>query len=149
MKTVHWLRRTLNGECFFVSMEEAAKPSRPDGGARLRLVCVALLIVFSPSAVALLVVFSPSAHATMPFLTPMPDDRSPPSCERWAAQQDGDAIYAWGQQDGGGSSKDVAALRLALYCLGDPAPEIIGFGSSAGFDRDYCERHRRAAICAR
>jgi hypothetical protein len=41
----------------------------------------------------------------------------------------------------------VAVRRLADDCLGKPKPEIVGFGSSAGFDRDYCRHHPRQKIC--
>ena len=40
--------------------------------------------------------------------------------------------------DDGNSDRAVAVRRLADDCLGKPKPEIVGFGSSAGFDRDYC-----------
>jgi hypothetical protein len=36
---------------------------------------------------------------------------------------------------------------LADDCLGKPKPEIVGFGSSAGFDRDYCRHHPRQKMC--
>lgn len=53
----------------------------------------------------------------------------------------------WGIQESGNSSRDIALLRLALSCLGDKTPEIVGFGSSAGFDATYCKKHRSAQIC--
>jgi hypothetical protein len=53
----------------------------------------------------------------------------------------------WGVQETGKSSPDLAQNRLLGYCLGEPTPEIVGFGSSAGFDKEYCRRHPSAGIC--
>jgi hypothetical protein len=83
----------------------------------------------------------------MPLLTPKPNPASAETCQKWAASQDDDAIEMWGIQENGSSSRDIALLRLALSCLGDRPPEIVGFGSSAGFDASYCKKHRGAPIC--
>jgi hypothetical protein len=82
-----------------------------------------------------------SAHATMPMLTPSPKPATPTACKRWAAKQDADAIDMWGIQADGSSSRAVALRRLADSCMGHRAPEIVGFGSSVGFDEAYCKKH--------
>lgn len=94
--------------------------------------------------VAMLCTLSHGAFATMPTLTPKPKPMTPAACEKWAASQDDDAIGMWGIQETGVSSRDLALRRLALSCLGDPPPEIVGFGSSAGFDEGYCRKHSAA-----
>jgi hypothetical protein len=83
----------------------------------------------------------------MPLLTPYPRPASPAACEKWAAVQDEDAIYMWGTQEDGGSFKAVALQRLVASCLGHRAPEIVGFGSSVGFDDAYCEKHPKIKLC--
>lgn len=88
-----------------------------------------------------------TARATMPPLTEKPTSPTIASCLKWADVQDDDAIYMWGIQESGKSSRDVAVLRLALSCLGDKPPEIVGFGSSVGFDTAYCKKHRNAQVC--
>jgi hypothetical protein len=45
--------------------------------------------------------------------------------------------------DDGNSDRAVAVRRLADDCLGKPKPDIVGFGSSTGFDKDYCRHHSR------
>jgi hypothetical protein len=87
------------------------------------------------------------ACATMPLLTTMPDTRSSAACHDWAADQDSDTLYMWGQQENGKSSEIVARSRLTAYYLGSTIPDIAKFGSSVGFDRAYCRRHNQAAIC--
>lgn len=92
--------------------------------------------------------FAPaSAFATMPPLTEKPSKPSLAVCQKWAKKQDEDAVYMWGLQESGKSSPVFAQLRLTLYCLGDTPPEIVGFGSSAGFNQSYCERHSDATAC--
>ncbi len=88
-----------------------------------------------------------SARATMPMLNDTPRQRSPVTCKDWAAGQDDDALEMWGIQESGSSSRDVAIDRLTRFCLGKKSPDIVGFGSSAGFDEAYCENHKKAAIC--
>jgi hypothetical protein len=41
----------------------------------------------------------------------------------------------------------VAIERLARSCMGQKKPEIVGFGSSVGFDQAYCKQHRSERIC--
>jgi hypothetical protein len=89
-----------------------------------------------------------AAHATMPALTPVPGRPTPDSCRAWAAAQSIEAIDMWGIKEDGSSSRDVAVLRLATSCMGGGYPEIVGFGSSAGFDQEYCARHPDAGVCA-
>jgi len=67
---------------------------------------------------------------------------------KWAADQDDDALYMWGMRDAGGSSSEVAVLRLALSCFGEGKPDIVGFGSSVGFNDAYCKAHPKKEICA-
>jgi hypothetical protein len=80
-------------------------------------------------------------------LSAMPAVKSQATCHDWAAEQNSDTIYAWGQQDTGQSSESIALSRLTGYCQGSPAPEVVRFGSSVGFDNRYCRHHRQAAIC--
>lgn len=87
------------------------------------------------------------AQANMPALTPKPTPPSPVTCQRWAAMQDEDAAYMWGMQESGGSSKTLAIARLTAFCLGKKPPEIVGFGSSVGFDDAFCATHQSATIC--
>jgi hypothetical protein len=92
-----------------------------------------------------------SAYATMPRLTPEPKPATPTTCKEWAAKQDNapdnDALEMWGIQENGISSRDVALRRLFLYCLGQSPPEIVGFGSSVGFNEAYCEKHPTTKLC--
>jgi hypothetical protein len=81
------------------------------------------------------------------MLTPSPEHPTLRECQEWAAMQDEDAIYMWGIREDGTSSREIAILRLTLHCLGDAPPEIVGFGSSAGFDEAYCERHPDVQLC--
>lgn len=87
------------------------------------------------------------AYATMPLLTEKPASPNQTSCEKWAAEQDDDAIEMWGIQDSGISSRTAALRRLARSCLGKRQPSIVGFGSSVGFDDAYCEQHKTAQVC--
>jgi hypothetical protein len=98
------------------------------------------------AAIIALAFLSP-AYATMPALTPAPDSPNPISSEKWAAEQDDDAIEMWGTQENGISSRTVALHRLADSCMGHEPPDIIGFGSSAGFDRAYCKKHTSSKLC--
>jgi hypothetical protein len=99
------------------------------------------------TCMAFSVLASASARATMPLLTDKPTSPTSATCLKWATNQDDDAIHMWGIQENGKSSRDIALLRLALSCLGDKPPEIVGFGSSIGFDTEYCRKHRNAPIC--
>ena len=55
----------------------------------------------------------------------------------------------WGVLKDGGTSRDVGLMRLVLSCLGDEQPEIVGFGSSAGYDESFCEKHADYGVCRR
>ena len=88
-----------------------------------------------------------SALATMPELTATPAERTPSSCQSWAAKQDNDAVEMWGYMKDGGTSRDVALMRLTLSCLGDEQSDIVGFNSSAGTNEDFCHRHADWGIC--
>lgn len=95
-----------------------------------------------------LFLFPEAAYSTMPLLSEKPQLISPSTCQKWAATQDNDAIEMWGIQADGNSSKALALQRLTDDCLGQPAPEIVGFGSSAGFDDSYCQKHSEQKICS-
>ena len=88
-----------------------------------------------------------AANATMPQLTPAPENRSLLTCREWAARQDDDATEMWGIQEDGTSSLSIALDRLTRSCMGQPAPEIVGFGSSAAFDDAYCAKHPTIKLC--
>jgi hypothetical protein len=98
-------------------------------------------------AVVLLSMLSHRALATMPTLTSMPKAASPGACEKWAGRQNADAIEMWGIQENGRSSREEALRRLTLSCRGKASPEIVGFGSSVGFDEMYCRKHPEVEIC--
>lgn len=98
-------------------------------------------------ATCILLVVAGNALATMPMLTDQPRPASPKTCKEWAAKQDDEALEMWGIQEDGKSSRAVGINRLASYCMGQPAPEIVGFGSSAGFDLDYCSKHQEQDLC--
>jgi hypothetical protein len=87
------------------------------------------------------------ARATMPMLSSEPFPASPAACQKWADLQSGDALDMWGLNEDGSWSREVAVLRLTLTCLGGARPEIVGFGSSVGFDDAYCTKHREFGIC--
>ena len=86
----------------------------------------------------------------MPLLGEMPSTRRDKACWAWAAEQakDDEIAFMWGILDDGNADRAIAVRRLADNCLGKPKPEIVGFGSSVGFDRDYFAaviRARRSA----
>lgn len=85
--------------------------------------------------------------AAMPGLSAFPKSRTLASCAAWAGIQGDDAIAMWGTQEVGGSSQDLAISRLTTTCLGDAAPEIVGFYSSAGAADAFCAKHKDAGIC--
>jgi len=85
--------------------------------------------------------------AAMPALMPKPAPISLKACQQWAAEQDDDAKWMWGIQDSGNHSGDIAVARLTMHCLGETVPDIVGFGSSVGFDTHYCDDHSQARIC--
>ncbi|MCU1340458.1 MAG: hypothetical protein JWO19_6039 [Bryobacterales bacterium] len=87
------------------------------------------------------------ARATMPMLSSEPSPASPAACQKWADLQSGDALDMWGLNEDGSWPREVAVLRLTLTCLGRARPEIVGFGSSVGFDDAYCTKHREFGIC--
>ncbi len=91
-----------------------------------------------------------TAWSTMPQLTREPSKKTEKSCKKWALAQKNsdDAYYLWGIMPDGNSSDEVAYARLFNYCLTGERPEIVGFGSSAGFDQLYCENHKDQKICA-
>jgi hypothetical protein len=88
------------------------------------------------------------AWATMPLLDEKPPMRTDEACWAWADQQakDEEVASMWGVLDDGNSDRAIAVRRLGDDCLGKPKPDIVGFGSSAGFDRDYCRHHPRQKI---
>jgi Sel1 repeat len=88
-----------------------------------------------------------AARATMPPLKPKPQTLSLAACKQWAAKQDQDAIEMWGIQENGTSSRAIAVDRLARSCLGQRPPEIVGFGSSVGFNDAYCKKYPKFKIC--
>jgi hypothetical protein len=92
-------------------------------------------------------VLASAAHATMPQLTPEPKPATPEACRAWVTSQSDDAMDMWGIQEDGTSSPEVAVQRLTASCLGQPVPEIVGFGSSIGVDIHYCELHPKQKIC--
>jgi hypothetical protein len=83
----------------------------------------------------------------MPELTSRPNVASRANCRIWAAGQSAEAIKMWGIRGDGTSSRSVAIDRLVGSCMGQNPPEIVGFGSSVGFDREYCEKHPAFKIC--
>lgn len=104
------------------------------------------LVVTLIFATSILIVAG-NVNATMPMLTDQPKPALPATCKEWAAKQDDEALEMWGVQEDGKSSRTVGINRLASYCMGQPKPEIVGFGSSAGFDRDYCNKHQEQDVC--
>lgn len=105
---------------------------------RLSLLAAAALLIFAGVD---------AARATMPALSPAPASASPATCQKWANAQSPDAFDMWGLKEDGSRSREVAMLRLKSFCLGGGRPEIVGFGSSAGFDEAYCTRHGDSGIC--
>jgi hypothetical protein len=101
------------------------------------------------ASTALLVVgLSTPAFATMPMLTDRPNPPSSAARKAWAAKQSDNAVEMWGIQESGRSSRAVALNRLARSCMGEKPPEIVGFGSSRGFDESYCHKRPDTGICA-
>jgi hypothetical protein len=90
---------------------------------------------------------SAPAIATMPNLSPRPDNPSVLTCKEWAALQDDDALEMWGLQEDGTHSRTVAIGRLIASCMGQPVPDIVGFGSSAAFNAAYCAKHPTIKFC--
>jgi TonB family protein len=106
------------------------------GNVRRTLTLLLLLIAATP------------AFATMPELTDRPSVINPGACARWATNQNPREVYPiWGMQEDGSVSNDAAIKRLIDVCMGKPMPEIVGFGTSAGFEQDYCSRHPTFGIC--
>jgi TonB family protein len=88
------------------------------------------------------------ALATTPTLTDKPSVINSGTCARWATNQNPGVVYPiWGIQEDGSVSNDVAIKRLIDECMGKPVPEIVGFGTSAGFEQNYCSRHPTSGIC--
>lgn len=102
--------------------------------------CIVLLL---PSMAVLL--FTHTAMATGPPLTPKPKLATLEACASWASRQDDDAVYMWGTQEDGSHRRALALERLTRSCMGGRPPEIVNFGSSAGFDLTYCRKHPAAA----
>lgn len=90
-----------------------------------------------------------AAQATMPSLTDKPRASTFDACQKWASTQNEDAMFMWGQLEDGRSLREVAIHRLALSCMGDPPPEIVGFSSSIGTRNAFCKSHAGAEICKR
>lgn len=89
------------------------------------------------------------ALASMPVLTASPNPATSATCTHWAIEQDEDTLYMWGATESGESSKAEAIQRLIGSCMGRKIPDIVGWGSSVGFDEAYCKKHARAAICVK
>ena len=98
-------------------------------------------------AIAVVALTRQAADATMPLLTPKPNSRTSASCKAWAATQDEDAIYMWGTEENGTHSSSVALDRLSRSCMGEQPPDIVGFGSSVGFDKAFCAKHSAIQLC--
>ena len=88
-----------------------------------------------------------SAYATMPVLTDAPNTKSIASCSAWAKKQSEDAIDMWGIQEDGTTSPSAAVRRLTDSCLGKKKPDVVGFGSSAGYSDYYCSKHSKTKLC--
>jgi hypothetical protein len=87
--------------------------------------------------------------ATMPILDDMPPVRTDKTCWEWADREaaDADVTQMWGILEDGSSDRAIAVRRLAENCEGKPKPEIMGVGSSAGYDEFYCRKHSQQKIC--
>ena len=92
-------------------------------------------------------ILSAPALATMPRLTDTPSSPTSAACEKWASEQDDDAIEMWSVQENDTWPREVGLNRLYLYCLGVEPPEIVGFGSSVGVNIGYCEKYPKFKIC--
>ena len=98
--------------------------------------------------VTLLLIGVTPVLATLPKLTDKPPVINSGSCARWATNQNPAVVYPiWGIQEDGSVSNAVAIKRLVDVCMGKPMPEILGFGTSAGFEKNYCGRHPTFGIC--
>jgi hypothetical protein len=53
----------------------------------------------------------------------------------------------WGIKQDGTSSDSEAVSRLTRWCLSKKMPEIVGFGSSVGFDQAYCNKYPAIKLC--
>ena len=93
--------------------------------------------------------FLSPAYATMPVLTEQPASPNQALCEKWAVEQDEDAIEMWGTQNDGMSSSAVGLNRLAAFCMGQKPPDIIYFYSGSGFASAFCKKHASLKICKR
>jgi hypothetical protein len=105
---------------------------------------------FTSSALALTAASVP-ALATMPSLSDPPKTRTPQACKAWARHEafvNEDAREMWGTLDTGETDPKVAVDRLTDDCLGKPVPDIVYFGSSAGFAETYCQKHKQQKICS-
>ena len=101
-------------------------------------------------AFALLAGSSNAVHATMPQLTDTPQPPTFQACSDWASKQSDDAIDMWGiQEDGSPSSHDKGKSRLLSSCLGDHVPDVVGYGSSVGFNDEFCASHQSLKICSK
>ena len=90
-----------------------------------------------------------TAYAAMPMMTEKPKDITVRACAAWAREQDEEAIDMWGIQQTGNSSYELGVHRLTSECLGEPVSDIVGFGSSVGFNDGYCSSHPGAPICSK
>jgi hypothetical protein len=117
----------------------AQNSMKPKKMKLLRTICVVVVLALVPFA----------AGATMPRLDEMPPVRTDEACWAWASEQiyHEDVAIMWGVLDDGNYDPAVAVRRLADVCLGREQPEIVGFGSSAGYYRTYCQNHPRQKIC--
>jgi hypothetical protein len=104
-----------------------------------------LITFFAAAAIG--IASATTAHATMPPLTAEPQPATPDACRAWAERQSEDAIQMWGQSEDGTWLREIAFQRLTDICLGKEPPEIVFFGSSAGFDATYCQKHPKQKIC--
>ena len=91
------------------------------------------------------------AWATMPLLGEKPTTRTDEACWAWAKEQakDNEVAFMWGLREDGSAERAIAERRLADDCVGKPKPDIVGVGSSAGYDRNYRRGHRGQPICSR
>lgn len=87
------------------------------------------------------------AAAAMPSLSSLPGARTVEACQGWATSQSEDAREMWGMLPTGEGSAPIGTMRLTLHCLGDAKPEIVGVGSSVGYDEAFCRRHPATPLC--
>jgi hypothetical protein len=88
-----------------------------------------------------------ATQATMPSLTNKPSQATSEACEKWASEQNDAALEMWSVQENSTRPREVGLNRLYLYCFGVEPPEIVLFGSSADFNKSYCEEHANFKIC--